>query len=359
MTWQPSRVRAWTGALVAGALTTTLAATLAPAPTTAAAATPSADARRQLVEEARAADSHCVTVVRDGRTLLARDLDKSVDVSQIWSITKSVTALLVGIAQDQRLLDVDDRVATYVPAWRGTPSRRVTIRHLLANTSGREWSLETDYSAMAGRAADKTRFSIRLSQEARPGTVWAYNNAAIQVLEAVLEKATRTSVPDFARTHLFRPLGMHRTRFQLDGAGNAMVFGGLLSTCRDLARLGVLLADDGRVKGRRVISARYLREATQRPSSELNAAYGLLFWINEPGPLLQAVPGAPGAPAEQGPMVPAAGPKAFWGIGLFGQLLFVSPADDVVAVRLGDQPPAGAPLSVGRFTELALGVAGR
>ena len=316
----------------------------------------SADPAQQLVAEAQAARSHCVTVVRDGRTVLDRDLDPAVATSPGWSVTKSVASLLVGIAEDRRLLDLDDRVAEHVPAWRRTPSRKVTVRHLLANTSGRQWSYATDYERMAGRARDKTRFAVRLRQEARPGTVWRYNNAAIQVLEQVLEEATGTSVPRFARKHLFRPLGMRSTSFQLDGAGNAMVFAGLLTTCGDLARLGVMLADGGRADGRRIVSPGYLAEATQRPSSTLNAAYGYLFWINEPGPALGAIPPPAGTPPEQGPLVPSAPADTYWAIGLFQQLLLVSPSTGVVAVRMGEAPPPDAPLTLPRFTELALAV---
>ncbi|WP_185994470.1 serine hydrolase domain-containing protein [Nocardioides campestrisoli] len=312
---------------------------------------------RTLVAEAKAADSHCVTVVRDGKVLLSRDLAKKVDTTIAWSITKSVTSLLVGIAQDKKMLKLDDRVARYVPQWRGTASKRVTIRHLLANTSGREWDARTDYQVMIA-ARNKTRFGIRLDQQHRPGTTWAYNNSAIQVLEAVLEKATKRPVADFAQATLFGPLRMRNTSIETDVVGNPMLFGGMRSTCPDLARLGVMLADQGRYDGRRIVSRRYVREATQRPSSELNTAYGLLFWINEPGPVLSPLPPPAGTPTAQGPMVPTAPEDAYWALGLNQQILHVSPTEKIVAVRLGDPPPADGPLTIDRFTDLARAVAG-
>jgi CubicO group peptidase (beta-lactamase class C family) len=345
--------------LVASAAALALVPALALGPASTAGADDRKEAARTLVAEARAADSHCVAVVRDGRTVLHQDLDRKVDVTQAFSITKSVTSLLVGIAQDKGMLSLDDRVSTYVPAWRRTASKRVTVRHLLANTSGREWSFDTDYSRMAGKARNKTRFSIRLSQQARPGTEWYYNNSAIQVLEQVLRRATGRPVDEFAQRVLLGPLGMRDSVMNADPSGHTMTFAGLTSTCRDLARLGVMLADKGRYRGKRIVSKRYWREATQRSSSELNRAYGLLFWINEPGPVLPAVPAPEGTPVAQGPMVPSAPDDAFWAIGLGQQILHVSPSTGVVAVRLGTSPPADAPLTVGRFTELATTVAGR
>ena len=313
-----------------------------------------------LVSYAKAADSHCVTVVRRGKTVLSKDLDKSVATSQGFSVTKSVTSLLVGIAQDRGKLDLDDRVATYVPQWRGTASSKITIRHLLANTSGREWSLTTDYQKMV-LAADKTGFSIKLSQQAAPGAEWIYNNSAIQVLDRVIEKAVGKPTADYAEQVLFGPLKMKHTAMGRDAAGNTMTFAGVASTCDDLAKLGVMLADGGKNRavrhGKRIVSKSYLTWATQRPSSALNAAYGLLFWINEPGPMLPAVPLAAGTPIPQGPMVPAASDDSFWALGLYNQVLYVSPSTRVVAVRMGDAPSAAAGWTLGGFTERALQVA--
>lgn len=304
-------------------------------------------ATRQLVAQARAADSHCVAVVRGGRTVLDRDLstDPAADTTVSWSVTKSVTSLLVGIAQDRGHLRLGHRVARYVPQWRRTPARRVRIRHLLAGDSGRRWSLKQDYEVMAGRAPDKTRFAINRPQQHPPGAVWRYNNTAVQVLEAVLERATGQPVAAFAQRHLFGPLRMRETRFLTDGAGNPMLYGGMVTTCRDLVRLGRMLVRKGRYGGRRIVSTRYWRRATQRPSQRYNDAYGLLFWINEPGTVLGSTPGS----RTTGPMVRGAGRDAFWAVGLNGQYLFVSPSRKVVAVRLG-----AAPMSLDSFTTLAL-----
>lgn len=361
-------LRRWSVAVASTALVTTMAATVpstSATPSTQASAStkigathasaanaphkPGRKAKRTLVREARAAESHCVAVVRNGKTVVKRDLARDVSTSAGWSITKSVTALLVGIAQDRGMLRLNHRVSRYVPAWRGTPSRNVRIHHLLDNTSGRQWSEKLDYERMAGKAPNKTRFAIRLKQQHRPGKVWVYNNSAIQVLEQVLERATGQPVATFAQRNLFGPLRMRKTSIQTDGAGNPMLFGGITTTCTDLLRLGSMLVDRGRFNDRRIVSKKFWRKATQRPSQRLNTGYGLLFWINEPGPLLGSLPGEAG----EGPLVPGAGRDAFWAIGLFSQHLFVSPSKKVVAVRLGLAPPSGT-WSLQRFTELAL-----
>ena len=84
------------------------------------------------------------------------------------------------------------------------------MRNLLSNDSGRFWSLQSDYGDLL-RARSRTTYAVGLTQQYAPGSAWAYNNAAIQVLEPVLEKATGMRVARFARERLFEPLGMTHT----------------------------------------------------------------------------------------------------------------------------------------------------
>ena len=101
---------------------------------------------------------------------------------EVFSVTKSITSALVGIAVRDGDLALDDPVSKYVPAWRGTDSADVTVRDLLSNTSGRFWSMDTDYNQLT-HAPDRTAYAVGLGQQYAPGTAWAYNNAAIQVLD--------------------------------------------------------------------------------------------------------------------------------------------------------------------------------
>ena len=136
---------------------------------------------------------------------------------------------------------------------------------------------------MAIGASDKTAFALALGQDAPPGDVWAYNNSAIQTLSAVLEAATGEDPVDYARTQLFEPLGMADSTLTTDAAGNALTFMGLRTTCLDLARFGYLMLRDGVWDGEQVVSSDYVEQATGRSSTELNAAYGLLWWLNREG----------------------------------------------------------------------------
>lgn len=301
---------------------------------------------------AKTAGSKCFLVVRDGRIAGEWYFDGTGPrtTHPVFSVTKSVTSTLVGIAQDEGALDVRDPAATWIPSWQGTPSQAVTVRNLLANDSGREWALALDYSQLVG-SQDMTGFAVGLRQSARPGSTWAYNNSAIQTLEAVLQSATGRDVAAYARDRLFRPLGMDDTFMDHDAAGNTMTYSGITSTCRDLARFGVLMLDEGRWGDDQIVSRAWVQAATGRPSTKLNAAYGYLWWTNHAGRLRGPLPDMAGA--EQGPtkrrgrLVPGAPNDVFWALGLGSQIVQVDRRSGTVVVRLGDLVPRGTPSAFG------------
>jgi len=324
-----------------------------------------ADRLAAIAGEAKKGKSDCLAVVRDGR--LAGEWyfrGSGPDTTHnIFSATKSVTSTLVGIAQDDGDLRVDDSAAKWITEWKGTPAAAVTVRDLLSMDSGREWSVRTDYVRLL-TARDRTKFAVGLSQQHPPGKVWAYNNAAVQTLQRVLARATGKDVATYARERLFAPLGMVHTTMTADRAGNAQMFEGVRSTCRDLARFGSLALNHGVWHGRRVVSARWFDAATGHASTPLNAAYGYLWWLNRPGtvagPLSATDLGAAAHPRTvQGPLVHGAPQDLFWALGLGNQLVQVDPGSKTVVVRLGaaearPKPPTFGPAAAAKVVTEAV-----
>ena len=132
-----------------------------------------------------------------------------------------------------------------------------------------------------------------------------------------------------------------------DGAGNTITFMGLQTTCLDLARFGLLMLQ-GRILGRRAGRVRRLRRPGHRVSStELNAAYGYLFWLNHRGriglrPRL-ATTGEDSAAIDDGQLVPGVPEDVFWALGFHEQVVAAIPSEGIVAVRMGAEPPPDAP----------------
>lgn len=303
-----------------------------------------------MATAAEAGGSECLVVTRDGALVgewYWGDAGPGTE-REVFSVTKSITSTLVGIAQDRGLLDVDDRASAYIEAWQGTPSEDVTIRNLVSNDSGRFHDVETDYLKMAMQEADKTAFSVGLGQQHEPGTTWVYNNAAIQTLDEVLEVATGMPTADFAEEALFEPLGMGTT-MNRDASGNTLTFMGAQASCRDLARFGLLFLRGGEWDGEQVVSEAWVEEATS-PSQDLNAGYGFLWWLNRTATSDVATGGAAGSD-EAGAQ---AAEGTYAAIGLHNQLVGVYPEDGVVATRLGaGAGPGGSGFGLG---ELSAGV---
>lgn len=303
----------------------------------------------EIAAAAEQGGSNCLVVTRQGR-IVAEHYWQGTDADsaqEVFSATKSYASTLVGIAQADGDLDVHDPAADYIPTWSGTPSAEVTVENLLSNDSGRHWDLATDYRQLPA-APDMDAFAVGLPQAAPPGTVWAYNNAAIQTLDVVIREATGTDTATFAAERLFEPLGMDDSRMTTDKAGNTRVFMGLQSTCEDMARFGYLFLRGGEWDGTQVVPEDWVEAATGAPSQDLNAAYGYLWWLNRRGTVLgpvQASTARPGGDAEDAQLVRGAPEEMYFALGLGNQIIAVDPGSETVTVRLGGAgaPPGAAP----------------
>jgi CubicO group peptidase (beta-lactamase class C family) len=238
------------------------------------------------------------------------------------STTKSITGLLVGmLIADGKIRSLDQPVCDFLPTWCGGVRGRVTLRHLLTMTSG----LPAMPDSSVGFADHKNAYVLRLTPTAEPGTRWVYSNEGVQLLAPVLDRAAGEPIQDYARRRLFEPLGMSGTRLHV--GDEAWTYADMETTPRDLARVGILMLQDGRWAGAGQIVPAAWVVASTRPSQTLNRRYGLLWWID-----------------------PDAG--AFAGHGHLDTNLHVLPGADLVVVRMQTKPVSG--VREGRYEALAL-----
>ncbi len=298
--------------------------------------------------------STCVAVIKDGELVHDAYWNGGSEHGRhrVYSITKSLTALLVGMAADDGVLEIDDLASEEIDEWRVGSATEVTVRDLLSMTSGRRWTAATD-TRMIRDEADKTTYAVNLPQERAPGTKWVYDNSAVQALESVLDDIDETDdVTEIAQDRLLGPLGMRDTVWSRDQAGNALTFSGVESTCLDLARVGHLMLNRGAWDGKQIVSPGFVEQAT-RPSSSLNAAYGLLWWVNGKGRIVEVLrqAGYPNdKPPYEGQLAPSVPDDAFWAYGYGDQYVAVVPSEGVVAVRLGARPATPDALTFEDFT---------
>lgn len=307
--------------------------------------------------------STCVAVVKDGRLVHDAYWNGGGPATRhkVYSIAKSLTSLLVGTFVDDGAVALDASASQWVDGWGGTDAEAVTVRSLLAMTSGRLWSDAAD-RRMIRATSDQTSYAAGLPQAGRPGERWVYDNAAVQTLESVLDDVAGTGdVVGLARERLLQPLGMQDTEWGRDVAGNALTYSGMESTCLDLARVGHLMLSAGSWDGQQIVSADYVRQATSA-SSQLNAAYGLLWWVNAEGRVVEVLRQAGFASDKapyEGRLAPNVPADAFWAFGYGNQYVAVVPSEGLVAVRLGARPATPDRVTFDSFTADVLAALGR
>jgi CubicO group peptidase (beta-lactamase class C family) len=244
---------------------------------------------------------HGVVVVRHGTLVYEQYFDDMYGVQRnantlhdIASITKGVVALLIGIAFDRGWLrDLDAPVVSFFPEYADlrTPEKdRITLRHLLAMTSGLDWperAISLDDWANVVRqgwsAPDPYRFVLARPVDKTPGTAWNYNSGGVWLLGLILSKVSGQPIEEFAKEALFEPLGIQDEMWGRFPNGDAGTSGGLRLRPRDLAKLGQLVLDGGVWHGRQIVSAGWIKQmiAPQSPrglSLSFARSYGYLWW---------------------------------------------------------------------------------
>lgn len=293
-----------------------------------------------LDAELRRNGTTCVAVVKDGRLVHDASFGGGTQPPRrIYSITKSLSALLVAMQVDDGDLALDRPAVG-----------DATVRELMAMTSGRRRSEAADRQ-MIRATSDQTAFALAADQERPPGSRWVYDNVAAQLIEDVLDDAA-PDVAAFADDRLLTPLGMRDTTWARDAAGNALTYSGATSTCLDLARVGHLVLNEGRWHDEQLVSANLVRQLTT-PSSDLNAAYGLLWWTNASGRVVEIwrQAGFPvDRPPYEGRLAPDVPADASWALGYGNQYVAVVPSEGVVAVRLGNRPATPDRVTFDGFT---------
>ena len=217
-----------------------------------------------------------------------------------FSMAKTVTAMLVGIAvAEGAIASIDDLAGAYVPELAATEYGRTSLRHLLQMSSGVHFSEDYEgHDDFATLRANTYRLqgpggpSVLLpfnQRDVPAGTRFSYSSAETQMLGLVLTRAVGRTVAAYLEEKLWRPMGAEAdATWLIDNAGQEAVYGGLNAVLRDWARLALLLAHDGHWRGRQLIPASWVLDATtvrdDQPHLKPGTAtpilgYGYQTWI--------------------------------------------------------------------------------
>ncbi|WP_247397493.1 serine hydrolase [Bradyrhizobium sp. 76] len=311
---------------------------------------PDLDARLdKLIAENRAWGLHGVFVTRAGKIVLERYFageDEAWGASlgrvafgpdtlhDLRSVTKSVLGLLYGIALDLGKVPAPDQpliaqFPDYADVATDARLKRLTVAHALTMTLGFDWNEDIPYQdpnnseIQMESSPDRLRYVFSRPFISDPGARWIYGAAGTELIGNLLVKGVGQSLPDFARTRLFDPIGVGPTEWSKGFNGQPAPASGLRMTPRDLARVGQLVLNRGQWDGRQIVSSEWLAKAFQPyvPCDE-QRQYGY-FWYS--GNFQY------GHPPNR--------PITHWigGFGYGGQRLFAMPdLDIVVAITCGN-----------------------
>jgi CubicO group peptidase (beta-lactamase class C family) len=211
----------------------------------------------------------------------------------IQSQTKSIVALLMGIAMDKGFVtNEDELVSVYCPEYfTGDDSLKsaVTIKDLLTMSAGLDWEemipendSRNDNMKMF-RSGRWLEYALSRPMVQKPFTNFKYNSGCPMIVAGIIEKATGMKMDEFAKKYLFGPLGIQDFRWLKDSTGFCHAGGGLFLKPADMLKIGVLVLNNGAWDGRRIVSEEWIGRAMKPYFSTPfdGGAYGYFWWIRD------------------------------------------------------------------------------
>ncbi|MFP3496864.1 serine hydrolase [Pseudomonas sp. SIMBA_059] len=273
-------------------------------------------------------------VIRDGQIIYERyGAPTTASTPHLtWSVSKSLMATVLGVAYGENRFKLSDPVARFYPPMKQHPT--VTMADLLHWASGLDWQEDYEYAPLnssvvamlytRGRG-DMADFAADTASVNPPGQAFRYSSGDSNILSAALKGMLgHKAYMSYPWDALFKPLGIHNATWETDANETFVASSYAYLTARDLARVGLLMARDGRWGDQQLLRKDWVafnRQPFDRyKAGQDDAVPGGHWWLNKGVPQPW-----PDAPAD-----------TFAALGHWGQALFVMPDEHLVIVRYAD-----------------------
>jgi len=287
---------------------------------------------------------HSILLVKNGKLIFEEYFyGYNRDTKHImYSASKSITSILVGIAMDQKMIpNVDQKAYAFLPEYKGTKwvdqKYDITLKHVLTMSAGIDWEdfkyphhdARNSTGAMV-RSGDWIKFVLDRDVIERPGDRFNYSDGLTMLLGVILKNSTGMYADGFAEKHLFTPLGISDYIWNQSPGGSVITAWGLSLKPRDMAKIGYLFLKNGRWNGKQIVSQKWVNESTKAhmtqahmPDVALGSGYGYQWWCGKTNINNQVI-------------------EVYYAAGMGGQYIFVCPSLNLVAVITSR--PIGNPL---------------
>lgn len=238
---------------------------------------------------------------------ICRSLCGANEKNNVYSVAKSVTALLTGILIEAGCVALTDTVASFFPdALNSRNSKRwehVQLKHLLTHTTGFSLPfLDIDQDNVLPLGDDYLSAVFRVPLVYAPGEKMVYSDANYYLISRILSQRYGDTLHRLALDRLFNPMEIIGSAWASCPRGFSLGATGLYLSTEDMAKIGLLLLHNGTWKGRQLVPSDWVQAITKaHVRCDANTSYGYGFWLSSHSP-------------------------AFWARGMLGQMIYVSPS---------------------------------
>jgi len=244
---------------------------------------------------------HNFLIIKNGKLILDEFYKKSltivdsyvqnrdINVHAMMSVTKSIVSILTGIAINNNTIGgIGERVYSYFPEYESFDNwtknkSKITIKNFLTMRHGLDWD-ETSYEYSdplntynrMEKYNDWVKFTLDRELISEQGKTFAYSTGASHTIEALISNAAGISFPEFTDQYLFRPLKIKKRAWFTAPNGRA---DDVYMTVRDMAKIGQLVVNHGRWKGKQLVSVEWINESTRQILKISDKfGYGYFWW---------------------------------------------------------------------------------
>lgn len=280
-----------------------------------------ADSEEDVLDFLEENKTKAFIILKDGRIVVEEYFgDQTQNTSWYWaSAGKTLTAFTVGIAQEEGLLDINDKTSDYLgEGWTSLSlenENKITIWNQLTMTSGLD---DTEFDCV-------TPDCLTYIDDA--GKRWAYHNGPYTLLQSVVANAAEEEWTAYFNEKLRDKIGMDGFWLPTNDTNNVF-----FSTARSMARFGLLNLNNGVWNNETILGDTDYRTDMKNTSQNLNKSYGYLWWLNGKqsyrAPIVQT--------EFQGELIPNAPSDMYTGLGKDDQKLYIVPSKGLVILRMGE-----------------------
>lgn len=269
---------------------------------------------RDLFNEDKYPTIRSLLIIRNGKLVgeaYCKDINERDQLHNIMSVTKSITSILAGISIDHGIMEsVESKVYDYIPQFfdQDVTKREITLHHVLTMETGLNFDNDVHTRELLNNTGSSLEYVLQKNLVFSPGTNWYYGDGNPQLISGIINQVTGKTESDFAAENLFSPLGI--TRYHWESTPDGLTIGsiGLWLTPRDMAKIGLLMANKGWWNGVQLVSEEWVDISTKVRTSKQNYGY---YWY----PI---------------------GDEAFYAEGNGGQIIYIYPEKSLVVVITSD-----------------------